>query len=155
MKLKIVAIAALCLLTVTGISEAGGRCGWGGGGGWGGGWGGGYCGPRYGGWGGGPGWGWGGWGGPAFGISVVSAPAPVYRTVYVPVNTTRVVYEGGYSESIVAQSQVRLARMGYYNGAIDGDFGPRTNRAIQHFQVDNGLPVTGRLDRRTLAGLGI
>ncbi len=36
-----------------------------------------------------------------------------------------------------------------------GSLAPRPAGAIQHYQVDNGLPVTGRLDSRTLASLGI
>ena len=109
--------------------------------------GGGYCGPSYGGWGGG----WGGWG-PSFGINIVTTPTPVYRTVtvYQPVTSN-----SGTRSSIVAQTQVRLARLGYYDSSIDGEFGPRTSRAIERYQMDNRLPVTGVLDRRTLASLGV
>ena len=31
----------------------------------------------------------------------------------------------------------------------DGIFGPETARAVREFQQQNGLPVTGELDRRT------
>lgn len=143
MRTKIVVLFTLSLLVVTSLSFAGGRCG---GGGW---RGGGYCGPGFG-WGGGPSWGWGGWG-PSFGISVVTA-APVYRTTYIP--ATAPAYNS-YPSSIIAQTQVQLARMGYYRGAIDGEFGPQTNRAIARYQLDYGLPVTGRVDRTTLRSLGL
>lgn len=144
---RLLFLSALCGLAVSGTVEAGGRCGgWQGGGG--------FYGPAYGwgggGWGGGPGWGWDGWG-PSFGVSVV-APVPVYRAVYV---SRPVSIRYGYSRSVIAQTQVQLARLGYYSSSIDGDFGPKTSRAIQRFQIDAGLPVTGALDRRTLSRLGV
>lgn len=104
--------------------------------GFGGGWGRGYCGPRYGGW---------GWGGPR-----VIVAAPVYRQVVVqrPVR----VLSGPAATLVRAQSQ--LARLGYYNGAIDGAFGPLTSNAIRQYQADYGLAITGRLDRATVQSLG-
>lgn len=144
-----------------GVRWGGGAAGvrWGGGGGgavgvrWGGGgryWGGGraYCGPRY----YAPrayyGWGW-GWRRPVVGVRVVT-PAPVLTTAYVP-GGSRAVSSG----SVVAAAQEELTQLGYYNGGIDGAFGPMTSAAVQRFQQDNGLPVTGRLDRNTRASLGL
>ncbi len=151
MRTKLLLILVLLLLAMADISLAGGRCGrWGGyrgGGGWYGGGGGWY--------GGGGGWygpGWGGWGwGPSFGVSFV-APVPVYRTVYVaqPARTYAT-----YSAPSLYRAQARLARLGYYPGPIDGDFGPMTSRAIRSYQADYGLPITGRLDYRTRASLGV
>lgn len=37
--------------------------------------------------------------------------------------------------------------------AVDGQFGPETQRALQQYQRDNGLPVTGELDDQTRARL--
>lgn len=64
---------------------------------------------------------------------------------------------GGYSAgvSVVRSAQARLAAMGYYDGAADGVFGPRTRSAVEQLQYDYRLPVTGQLDRRTLAVLGL
>lgn len=107
--------------------------------GFGGGWGGGYCGPRYG-W--GPRW---GWGGPPVAVAV-----PVYRQVVVE-RPVRVV--SGPAATLL-RAQTQLARLGYYNGAIDGAFGPLTSRAIREYQADYGLIVTGRLDRATVQSLG-
>jgi len=39
--------------------------------------------------------------------------------------------------------------------AADGIVGPVTRRAVRRFQRREGLRVTGRLDRRTLAALGV
>ena len=147
MKTKLLLLVTVLLLAIADVSQAGGRCGWGGGGGyWGGGrgwYGGGY-------WGGGPYWGWGGWG-PSVGVSFV-APVPVYRTVYV---TRPAPSYATYAQPSLARAQVRLARLGYYPGPIDGDFGPMTSQAIRSYQIDYGLPVTGRLDSRTRASLGV
>jgi Putative peptidoglycan binding domain len=139
MRIKLLLVSVLLLLGMADLSHAGGRCG--------GYWGGGY-------WGGG-GWygpGWGGWGwGPSFGIGFV-APVPVYRTVYV---SRPAPSYGSYSAPALYRAQARLARLGYYPGPIDGDFGPMTSRAIRSYQADYGLPITGRLDSRTRASLGV
>src|SRR5205823_12202690 len=56
-------------------------------------------------------------------------------------------YYGGYgsgyaygnsSGSRVAELQSRLARAGYYHGAIDGILGPATRRAIRAYERDHG-----------------
>ena len=55
----------------------------------------------------------------------------------------------------LARAQSKLAGLGYYKGSIDGSYGPQTAQAVQQFQADNSLPVSGRLDLKTLASLGI
>lgn len=137
---------AFLLLTVT-ASQAGWHCGRG----WG--WGGG---PRcYGGF----GWGGGGYCGPGFGLAfaapvVVVRPAPVYYYP-APVYATRTVYvRPATNQAALVRAQAQLARLGYYRGEVDGDFGPLTSRALALYQADNGLRVTGRLDSATLANLG-
>jgi hypothetical protein len=48
-------------------------------------------------------------------------------------------YENGYpTHSRVAQLQGRLARAGYYSGAIDGIMGPATRQAIRAYERDHG-----------------
>jgi len=56
-------------------------------------------------------------------------------------------------ESIQVAVQRRLAHLGYYHGAIDGDIGPHSHRAIRRYQADHGLPVTGDIDRPLLRSL--
>ncbi len=41
--------------------------------------------------------------------------------------------------------QTALAHLGYYDGKIDGIFGPDTRAAIRRFQHEIGAPMTGRL----------
>lgn len=55
--------------------------------------------------------------------------------------------------SEVRDVQVLLARRGYEPGPIDGDMGYRTSRAIERFQEDRGLAVTGHIDRTLLIEL--
>ena len=45
---------------------------------------------------------------------------------------------GGSSRSRVAELQSRLARAGYYHGAIDGILGPATRRAIRAYGRNHG-----------------
>jgi hypothetical protein len=51
----------------------------------------------------------------------------------------RPVYRGQYANSsVVVRVQERLARAGYYHGAIDGVMGPRTRHAIRAYERDHG-----------------
>lgn len=45
--------------------------------------------------------------------------------------------------------QERLANLGFYPGAIDGELGPVSEKAIAAFQARVGLDATGELDDRT------
>jgi hypothetical protein len=49
--------------------------------------------------------------------------------------------------------QARLRNLGHSPGAVDGEFGPRTKRAIEDFQRDEGLEITGQLDDDTRSRL--
>lgn len=55
----------------------------------------------------------------------------------------------------VAEVQRRLSRWGYFDGPVNGVFGPQTLAAVRLFQQRNGLPVTGIVAERTFAALGI
>ncbi|HEY8038968.1 MAG TPA: peptidoglycan-binding domain-containing protein [Polyangiaceae bacterium] len=55
--------------------------------------------------------------------------------------------------SEVSGAQGRLSNLGYPCDAIDGDLGPRTKEALQAFQKDNGLDVSGELDDATKSKL--
>jgi hypothetical protein len=68
----------------------------------------------------------------------------------------------GYSDSgqsganaSVSAIQSELAKLGYYNGAIDGTLGDETEAAIARYQEDRDLSVTGTVDAATLQSLGI
>jgi lipoprotein-anchoring transpeptidase ErfK/SrfK len=50
-------------------------------------------------------------------------------------------------------AQIALARLGISSGSIDGIAGAQTARALQTFQRQGGLPLTGLLDTATCARL--
>jgi hypothetical protein len=45
----------------------------------------------------------------------------------------------------VLQAQRLLRGLGYYNGPLDGDYGPRTRSAIMAFERAQGQPATGNV----------
>ena len=50
----------------------------------------------------------------------------------------------GYGDvRLVIEVQRRLARAGYYHGAIDGIVGPETRRAIRAYERDHRMPAYG------------
>lgn len=53
----------------------------------------------------------------------------------------------------VREAQQRLQRLGYYDRAIDGLWGPDTQAAVDRFQRARGIPVTDRLDNATLSAI--
>ena len=70
-------------------------------------------------------------------------------------------YNGGTynvdsADSATVQAvQTQLLNLGYYNGPIDGVFGPSTRDAVAKFQIANQLSVTGSLSPDTLQSLGL
>jgi hypothetical protein len=64
-------------------------------------------------------------------------------------------YNSYANGSIVIQVQSRLARAGYYRGAIDGAMGPRTHYAIQAYERDHGLRVDGAIGGQLLRNMGL
>ena len=48
--------------------------------------------------------------------------------------------------------QTELQLVGYYDGAIDGIYGPATVEGVKRLQADSGLPETGFVDMATAAG---
>ena len=104
-----------------------------------------------------PSWGW-GWGSPyhSFGFGYPYYP---YTYGYYP-------YSYGYytqptdrgqsvSSDVVVRVQERLARAGYYHGAIDGVAGPRTRSAIRAYERAHGLRVDGVISDQLLGTMGL
>lgn len=68
---------------------------------------------------------------------------------------------GSYAQSDEKKSQTSDTRMslqdaqqalkekGYYDGSVDGVNGPKTQAALSKYQKEQGLTVTGRLDKQT------
>ena len=59
------------------------------------------------------------------------------------------VCERGDSGAGVRSLQRRLKQMGYYDGECTDVFGDSTQRAVERFQSQNGLEITGRADEAT------
>ena len=59
------------------------------------------------------------------------------------------------SNPTVSAVQSELAKLGYYNGAIDGVLGDETQAALARYQEDKNLSVTGTLTAGTLQSLGL
>ena len=51
--------------------------------------------------------------------------------------------------------QTKLKRWGYYTGAVDGIYGPKTKEAVKYFHRKNGLVVDGIVGPKTAAALGM
>ena len=55
----------------------------------------------------------------------------------------------------VRKVQETLRGKGYYGGKVDGVFGLRTRAGIRVYQKAQSLPITGQVDTRTAAALGV
>ena len=64
-------------------------------------------------------------------------------------------YKKGSSGPTVSEIQTRLKNWGYYDGAVDGVYGSKTEKAVRWFQEKNGLTVDGQVGDKTLAALGM
>ena len=83
---------------------------------------------------------------PAYGYhpsySTYSYDAPLYG------------YNGLPPGQVIAMVQTQLQQRGYYDSAVDGTYGPRTEQALLNFQADAGISMTGEIDQDTLSALG-
>ena len=53
-------------------------------------------------------------------------------------------------DAIMRRAQQMMAERGFCTGSTDGKFGPATRKAIEKFQKDKKIKVTGLPDQRTL-----
>jgi His-Xaa-Ser repeat protein HxsA len=59
------------------------------------------------------------------------------------------------ANATVSAVQSQLAKLGYYNGAIDGILGDETEAALSRYQRDQNMSVTGTVNTATLQSLGV
>ena len=64
-------------------------------------------------------------------------------------------YRQGSTGEAVRTIQEKLVRWGYFDGPVDGIFGPKTETAVRAFQKKNGLAVDGICGPATLEALGM
>jgi len=65
------------------------------------------------------------------------------------------VVEAAERNRLVYHAQMRLLNKGYDPGPVDGILGEKTQKAIENFQWDAGLKITGELDSVTRQALGL
>ena len=65
------------------------------------------------------------------------------------------VLKQGSTGGEVKELQRRLKQWGYYSGAVDGIYGPKTVEAVKYFQRKNGLTADGIAGRATFEALGM
>ncbi|MFL6598727.1 MAG: peptidoglycan-binding protein [Chthoniobacterales bacterium] len=79
-----------------------------------------------------------------------------YYTDTDPYDNSGATYDIAPTDSTtVAAVQTQLFKLGYYNGSIDGVFGPTTRDAVAKYQIANHLNVTGSLSPDTIQSLGV
>ena len=62
---------------------------------------------------------------------------------------------GRLSQASVRALQARLGTLGFYSGAVDGNWGPGTETAVVNFQRARGLQTDGQLGPSTVTALGM
>lgn len=82
-----------------------------------------------------------------------SASAQPCQPTATPTPTAAALLKKGDRGEDVRRMQEALKALGYYNGAIDGDFGGGTEEAVRLFQRQNGLDVDGIAAKMTFSAL--
>lgn len=59
----------------------------------------------------------------------------------------------GFERPSIEEIQQALQKAGLYQGKIDGVLGPKTQKAIEDFQAQNGLLIDGKVGPRTWSKL--
>ena len=81
--------------------------------------------------------------------AAVQGQAPAAQQPYEQVITSATSFE----KPTVERIQEALKNAGLYTGTIDGKMGPKTQKAIEDFQSQNGLAVDGKIGPKTWAKL--
>lgn len=79
------------------------------------------------------------WHNPVQPPSAMAPPAPVAQQEVAP--------------EMVRRVQTALQHQGFYQGNIDGIWGPETRSALGHYQYAHNLPANGELTSATVAAL--
>ncbi len=82
-------------------------------------------------------------------------PVYIYGGLYGPFGNGARNLKPGDKGIDVVEVQRRLRLLGYYNGSIDGVYGPGMERSLYQFQADNGLPRSRVIYYETYRAMGI
>ena len=88
-------------------------------------------------------------------ITVGSASAFLITSSQSVISEPTAIVNAKSSSSDIKLVQQKLKNWGYYTGAVDGIYGPKTASAVKLFQKRNGLVVDGIVGNKTLAAMGI
>lgn len=95
------------------------------------------------------------------GVTVASAESPINRETQIVAratpteNQTPPVLRRGSRGQEVAELQIRLRELGYFNNPNLGNFGPITQQAVRQFQSDRGLRPDGIVGQETRQALAL
>lgn len=81
-----------------------------------------------------------------------ATPSPEVTPEPTPTPVYEILEQGAKGEHVKAL-QSQLQALGYLDGSIDGNFGPKTRQAVEAFQSASGMVVTGLADQETQAAL--
>jgi peptidoglycan hydrolase-like protein with peptidoglycan-binding domain len=84
-------------------------------------------------------------------VALAASAAPTVA----PAQSERPTYEKPLSSAAVRDVQTRLRALGYYGGPVDGVWGSGTRRAVERFQRDRHIAVSGRLNQATVTAMGL
>jgi His-Xaa-Ser repeat protein HxsA len=91
-----------------------------------------------------------------YGYSYYPYGSNYYPYSYGYYSAPRSVYRGqSVNANVAVRVQERLARAGYYHGAIDGVIGPETRRAIRAYERAHNLRVDGAISDQLLGTMGL
>lgn len=90
----------------------------------------------------------------AFMFAITALGGAIITTTYFFGNSAEVTL-AALSSSQVKTVQTKLKRWGYYTGAVDGIYGPKTKAAVISFQKKNGLTADGIVGKKTASALGM
>lgn len=76
------------------------------------------------------------------------APAPAVEEAAPAVEAVTEV-PAVYVAPTIEEIQTALKNAGYYSGAVDGKLGPKSKKAIEAFQNENGLKADGKVGPKT------
>ncbi|GEM_PF-6505158 len=81
--------------------------------------------------------------------------APASLDTKAQANTPKSAQRLRLTKNEIMALQKALARSGYYKSTVDGILGPMSNHALQLYQRDYSLTITGEPNAETLKSLGV
>lgn len=96
-----------------------------------------------------------GWAGIAFALLTTGLSLPALPQRGAGSDSNKQAVPAFVIKNEIRKMQETLRDKGHYRGKIDGVFGLRTRASIRAYQKAENLPITGEVDTRTAAGLGV